>query len=144
MEGDLLEEILSLIVTGSAKRGMSRPLRLRVEYAEPLDNIEVPFSLVRHASSEKGKPIKTNSAPDNATEAILTLLALIGQRRTGQELAMGIEERWPHQWADTSIAAAASNLHKAGRLTNKPRDPGDGYGKGYGLPEWDQVEGQAE
>lgn len=48
------------------------------------------------------------------------------------------QDRGERGFSERNITDTLTALVRAGRLTNHVRDPGDGYARGYGLPEWDQ------
>jgi hypothetical protein len=147
----MITEALKAMLLIAARNGVSRPLRLRMEFENPVDNFDAGFSAVRNNSNEtvqvdahKPSVRRVDPDPASADDAILLALFYCDCRRTGPELVDDVQERWPNKWSNGHIATTASVMAKNGQLKNHQRDPGDGKGKGYGRAEWESGVGESQ
>lgn len=130
------------------EQDMSRPLRLRIEFSDPGDLIDVPFRLASGPASpavpSPRKPTgEQDRGPTTIGEAICLALFLKDQRLTSGQLIADVQERWGDRgWDDSSIGVEASRMVRAGTLLNFREDVRDGRGKGYSLVDWSPPEAE--
>ncbi len=150
-----LDDINRAIAEYATERGLSRPRRLRVEFADPGESLDCPIGPVgvivgtrvvdpvQDASQSPGdKEIPDRPpvprGPSSVGEAIRLALFYANCRKSGQALAIDIQQQWPNEWSDGHIQTTASQMARpGGQLKNHVRDPCDDFGKGYGLVEWE-------
>lgn len=120
---------------------LSEPVRLVIECSKNADNLTIPYSLVRPVTrkGEPAKPRPVSRDPADAEEAIKIVLFYANHRRTAPELVQDIEDRWPGKWTEGHICNTASQMARGENreLVNHNKDPGDDFGKGYGLESWE-------
>lgn len=128
------------IIRLAEHRHMSAPTRLRIEYADPRDTIDLPFSLARQAERETD----AGREPDDpaVVRAIFELLYESTSRMTGGQIVGKLchGDRRERGFSSKNVTDNLTALANSGRLRSYTADPGDGLGRGYGLPEWDKEE----
>lgn len=117
--------------------GLSLVIRLVSgrEVPLPLPATVAPIQRAECVPAERREP----DEPPVAT-AILCALEDAGERMTGGqfvELFAARTARDEEGFSPGNILKTCCDLHSAGRLTNYRKDPRDGIGKGYGLPQWE-------
>lgn len=134
-----LEELLAMIEEYAIEKGLSRPRRVHIAFDDQADNIDVPVRASKGRRVKKAaKREERDDTPGTAVDALRIAIFEAGQRQSGGQLAGFVLERWG-QWKYETLVSAASEEGKKldGRIRLHLKDPGDGYGKGYGLAEWD-------
>jgi hypothetical protein len=135
VDPDSIEDIMRLLIEYATRKNLSTPTRLRVECADPRDTLDVPFLLASKSGTTRAKAEATRQegagdvAQSEVSSAILNVLADACRRHTRQEMAAALRDHF----SESAVEKALWQLRKAGALNNRK----DGYGGGFGLPEWE-------
>jgi hypothetical protein len=148
----VIEEALRVILRLSAENGLSRPLRLKVEYELPTDNIDVGFGTVRGKVAESvqagsrpaddaefphvGPPAEEDAPPDGLHPCERDIMELIetGNKRMKREAVVKALSDTGKNWGESTVWRYLSKLTKTKHLS---RGDSSEHGYGYGLTFWD-------
>jgi hypothetical protein len=85
--------------------------------------------LARPKAARQAEAVVGDVAQSEVSSAILNVLADACRRHTRQEMAAALRDHF----SESAVEKALWLLRKAGALNNRR----DGYGGGFGLPEWE-------
>lgn len=92
-----------------------------------------------HAPARRQEPEDEDKEDTEVAAAIMDLIHDSTTRLTGGQVKDRLADDDRRGFGRKNIDLTLTRLAKEERLTSHAKDPQDGHGRGYGLPEWDQA-----
>lgn len=128
-----IDDLLRAVTDFAEQSGVSRPRRLRIEFDDARDLIDVPIL------AGKKRKVYTTCEPageeDEITGIVLELIDDAETRLTTGMIYQQVEDRYKDAtgMSRRNVQRALAKLIETGEVVNHHKDPKDGMGRGYGM-----------